>query len=100
MALVDLPRVFEYLAYLGYNIYENESQLSAITGNLSANKNTFYWFWVGDNFLVTREKKLDLAKKQSSRNVYQCHVIGPSGSGKSTFCRSFIKNAIDVCQFG
>jgi len=36
MALVDLPRVFEYLAYLGYNIYENESQLSAITGNLSA----------------------------------------------------------------
>lgn len=36
MALVDLPRVFEYLAYLGYNIYENESQLTAITGNLSA----------------------------------------------------------------
>lgn len=41
---------------------------------------------------VTREKKLDLAKKQSSRNVYQCHVIGPTGSGKSTLCRSFIKS--------
>ncbi|XP_066151791.1 mitochondrial Rho GTPase isoform X1 [Euwallacea fornicatus] len=75
MTLIDLPRTFEYLAYLGYNVYENESQLSAIT--------------------VTREKKLDLAKKQSSRNVYQCHVIGPSNSGKSTFCRSFLKNVVD-----
>ncbi|KAJ8914574.1 hypothetical protein NQ315_010038 [Exocentrus adspersus] len=75
MTLVDLPRTFEYLAYLGYNIYENESQTTAVQ--------------------VTREKKLDLAKKQSSRNVYQCHVIGPTGAGKSSFCRSFIKSALD-----
>ncbi|XP_015838696.1 mitochondrial Rho GTPase isoform X1 [Tribolium castaneum] len=72
MTLVDLPRTFEYLAYLGYNIYENESQVSAVQ--------------------VTREKKIDLAKKQSSRNVYQCHVIGPMGAGKSSFCRSFIRS--------
>lgn len=32
MTLVDLPRTFEYLAYLGYNIYENESQLTAVQG--------------------------------------------------------------------
>lgn len=32
MTLVDLPRTFEYLAYLGYNVYENESQLSAVVG--------------------------------------------------------------------
>ncbi|XP_065174098.1 mitochondrial Rho GTPase isoform X2 [Atheta coriaria] len=70
MTLMELPRTFEHLAYLGYNIYENDSQISAVQ--------------------VTREKKLDLAKKQSTRNVYQCHVIGPSGCGKSTFCRSFI----------
>ncbi|XP_060528814.1 mitochondrial Rho GTPase isoform X2 [Cylas formicarius] len=76
MTLVDLPRTFEYLAYLGYNIYENENQVSAV--------------------VVTREKKLDLAKKQSTRNVYQCHVIGPTGSGKSAFCRSFIKGTGDV----
>ncbi|ERL91674.1 hypothetical protein D910_09002 [Dendroctonus ponderosae] len=76
MTLVDLPRTFEYLAYLGYNIYENDTQISAVT--------------------VTREKQLDLAKKQSSRNVYQCHVIGPSSSGKSTFCKSFIRNSIDA----
>ncbi|XP_049823573.1 mitochondrial Rho GTPase isoform X1 [Aethina tumida] len=76
MTLVDLPRTFEYLAYLGYNIYENENQTSAV--------------------YVTREKKLDLAKKHSSRNVYQCHVIGPNGAGKSTFCRSFIKTFMDL----
>lgn len=47
-------------------------------------------------FAVTREKKLDLAKKQSSRNVYQCNVIGPSGCGKSSFCRSFIRPTSEV----
>ncbi|CAH1112561.1 unnamed protein product [Psylliodes chrysocephalus] len=75
MTLTDLPRTFEYLAYLGYNIYENENQVTAVQ--------------------VTRDKKTDLAKKQSSRNVYQCHVIGPSSSGKSTFCRNFIKPILD-----
>lgn len=33
MTLVDLPRVFEYLAYLGYNIYENDCQTTAVQGN-------------------------------------------------------------------
>ncbi|XP_031350008.1 mitochondrial Rho GTPase isoform X2 [Photinus pyralis] len=75
MTLVDLPRAFEYLAYLGYNIYENDCQVTAVQ--------------------VTREKKLDLAKKQSSRNVYQCHVIGPASSGKSLFCRNFIRSPTD-----
>lgn len=32
MTLTDLPRTFEYLAYLGYNIYENESQTTAVQG--------------------------------------------------------------------
>lgn len=76
MTLVDLPRTFEYLAYLGYNIYENESQVTAVQ--------------------VTREKKIDLAKKQSSRNVYQCNVIGASGCGKSSFCRNFIQSPSEV----
>ena len=60
----------EYMAYLGYPIHENNNQLSAIT--------------------VTREKKLDLAKKVSSRNVYRCHVIGAKGVGKSTICAGLV----------
>lgn len=50
---VELPKTLEYLAYLGFNVHENESQLSAIQ--------------------VTRERRIDLAKKQSSRTVYMCH---------------------------
>ncbi|XP_055678544.1 mitochondrial Rho GTPase isoform X5 [Lutzomyia longipalpis] len=70
MTLVDLPKTLEYLAYLGFNVHENESQLAAIH--------------------VTRERRLDFAKKQSSRSVYVCHVIGQKGSGKTALCRAFI----------
>lgn len=50
---IELPKTLEYLAYLGFNVHENESQLAAIH--------------------VTRERRIDLAKKQSSRTVYMCH---------------------------
>lgn len=39
MTLIDLPRTFEYLAYLGYNIYENESQVTAVQGMSCINFN-------------------------------------------------------------
>lgn len=70
MTLLDLPSTSAYLAYLGFNFLENESQKSAIH--------------------ITREKKVDIAKKQSSRNVYQCHIIGPRSCGKTSICRSFL----------
>lgn len=68
--VTDIKTTFEYLAYFGYPINDCENQLSAIH--------------------VTREKKLDLLKKQSTRNVYICHVIGCKGAGKSTICRRYI----------
>lgn len=34
MTLTDLPRTFEYLAYLGYNIYENDTQTTSVQGKL------------------------------------------------------------------
>lgn len=34
MTLIDLKKTFIYLAYLGYNIYENESQTTAVQGNI------------------------------------------------------------------
>ncbi|KAK0098781.1 hypothetical protein PV326_003442 [Microctonus aethiopoides] len=70
LTLMNVRKTLEYMAYLGYNMYNDECQTSAV--------------------IVTREKKLDLAKKQSGRNVYTCHVIGPKSSGKTTLCRSFI----------
>lgn len=49
MTLVDLPRTFEYLAYLGYNIYENESQVTAVQGNMKVIKlfvNLSIYAWI------------------------------------------------------
>uniref|UniRef100_A0A8C0NIW6 Mitochondrial Rho GTPase n=1 Tax=Canis lupus familiaris TaxID=9615 RepID=A0A8C0NIW6_CANLF len=61
---LDVQRCLEYLGYLGYSILtEQESQASAIT--------------------VTRDKKIDLQKKQTQRNVFRCNVIGMKNSGKS-----------------
>lgn len=76
LTLTNVRKTLEYMAYLGYNMYNNECQTSAV--------------------VVTREKKVDLAKKQSSRNVYTCHVIGPKSSGKTTLCRTFIDPKLEV----
>ncbi|XP_033232476.1 mitochondrial Rho GTPase isoform X3 [Drosophila pseudoobscura] len=70
MTLIDVVKTMEYLAYLGFNVHENDSLLAAIH--------------------VTRERRIDLAKRQSSRSVYKCHVIGPNGSGKTGLCRGFL----------
>lgn len=67
---IELPKTLEFLAYLGFNVHENESQVQAIH--------------------VTRERRIDLAKKQSSRMVYMCHVIGMKGAGKTALCRAFL----------
>ena len=67
--MLDTNKTLEYLAYLGYtfNNSHEDNQLSAIN--------------------VTRDKKIDIARKQTARNVYRCHVVGPRDAGKTTFCQ-------------
>uniref|UniRef100_A0A8C2WX61 Mitochondrial Rho GTPase n=1 Tax=Cyclopterus lumpus TaxID=8103 RepID=A0A8C2WX61_CYCLU len=68
---LDVQRCLEYLGYLGYSIIaEQESQASGIT--------------------VTRDKKIDLQKKQTQRSVFRCNVFGDVGSGKSGFLQAFL----------
>ncbi|XP_069005342.1 mitochondrial Rho GTPase 1-A isoform X3 [Embiotoca jacksoni] len=68
---LDVQRSLEYLGYLGYSIiYEQESQAAAIT--------------------VTRNKRIDLQKKQTQRSVFRCNVLGAQGSGKSGFLQAFL----------
>uniref|UniRef100_A0A671LI21 Mitochondrial Rho GTPase n=1 Tax=Sinocyclocheilus anshuiensis TaxID=1608454 RepID=A0A671LI21_9TELE len=70
-AYLDVHRCLEHLGYLGYPILmERESQTSAIT--------------------VTREKALDLEKRQTQRTVFLCKVIGPRGTGKTDFLQAFL----------
>jgi len=68
-SLLDVTRAVEFLAYLGYN-YKAESQLSAIH--------------------VTREKKIDLEKRQTARNVFRCHVLGAKSTGKTAFLQGLL----------
>lgn len=101
MTLLDLQNTSSYLAYLGFNFLENDSQKSAIHSKfneayhlyLISYSYSYYTTFNNDvfnDFPVTREKKVDIAKKQSSRNVYQCHIIGPRSCGKTSICRSFL----------
>uniref|UniRef100_A0A1A8JRJ2 Ras homolog gene family, member T1b n=1 Tax=Nothobranchius kuhntae TaxID=321403 RepID=A0A1A8JRJ2_NOTKU len=68
---LDVQRCLEYLGYLGYSIIaEQESQAAGFT--------------------VTRDRKIDLQKKQTQRNVFRCNVFGDVGSGKSGFLQAFL----------
>uniref|UniRef100_A0A4W6G1G3 Mitochondrial Rho GTPase n=1 Tax=Lates calcarifer TaxID=8187 RepID=A0A4W6G1G3_LATCA len=70
-AYLDIHRCLEHLGYLGYPILtEQESQTAAVT--------------------VTREKEVDLEKRQTQRSVFLCKVIGPRGTGKTAFLQAFV----------
>uniref|UniRef100_A0A3Q2NPQ7 Ras homolog family member T2 n=1 Tax=Fundulus heteroclitus TaxID=8078 RepID=A0A3Q2NPQ7_FUNHE len=80
-AYLDVHRCLEHLGYLGYPILtEQTSQTAAIT--------------------VTRDKAVDLEKRQTQRSVFLCKVIGPRGTGKSAFLQSFVGRGVVVRPAG
>uniref|UniRef100_A0A8U7MMH2 Mitochondrial Rho GTPase n=1 Tax=Corvus moneduloides TaxID=1196302 RepID=A0A8U7MMH2_CORMO len=75
MAYLDVRRCLECLGYLGYPILsEQDSQSQALT--------------------VTREKRIDLEKGQTQRNVFLCKVLGARGAGKSAFLQAFLGRSL------
>ncbi|XP_040570556.1 mitochondrial Rho GTPase 1 isoform X2 [Lepeophtheirus salmonis] len=79
MTFVDTKKTIEYLGYLGYTYSANsgheENQISA--------------------FSITKDKKVDVGKKPTPRNIYRCNIIGPKGAGKTTFCQGLLGRSID-----
>ncbi|XP_016518761.1 mitochondrial Rho GTPase 2 [Poecilia formosa] len=74
-AYLDVHRCLEHLGYLGYPILtEQESQTAAVT--------------------VTREKDVDLEKRQTQRSAFLCKVIGPRGTGKTAFLQAFVGRSV------
>ncbi|XP_054913912.1 mitochondrial Rho GTPase 2 isoform X1 [Poeciliopsis prolifica] len=74
-AYLDVHRCLEHLGYLGYPILtEQESQTAAVT--------------------VTREKEVDLEKRQTQRSAFLCKVIGPRGTGKTAFLQAFVGRSV------
>lgn len=45
---------------------------------------------------VTRNKRIDLQKKQTQRSVFRCNVVGTRGSGKSGFLQAFLGRSLQV----
>uniref|UniRef100_A0A915Q1W6 Mitochondrial Rho GTPase 1 n=1 Tax=Setaria digitata TaxID=48799 RepID=A0A915Q1W6_9BILA len=77
---LNVSLTMELLAYLGFNMH-HESQLDAIK--------------------VTRDRRIDITEKSTTRTVFQCHVIGPKGAGKTIFTQSFAgRNLMDVAAMG
>ncbi|KAJ3615247.1 hypothetical protein NHX12_018815 [Muraenolepis orangiensis] len=70
-AYLDVDGCLESLGYLGYSIlFAQESQAAGIT--------------------VTRDKKIDIKKRQTQRSVFLCNVFGDFQSGKSGFLQAFL----------
>ncbi|XP_023792232.1 WD repeat-containing protein 90 [Cyanistes caeruleus] len=75
VAYLDVRHCLECLGYLGYPIIsEQDSQTQALT--------------------VTREKRIDLEKGQTQRNVFLCKVLGARGAGKSAFLQAFLGRSL------
>uniref|UniRef100_A0A4W5N595 Mitochondrial Rho GTPase n=1 Tax=Hucho hucho TaxID=62062 RepID=A0A4W5N595_9TELE len=40
--------------------------------------------------VLTRNKRIDLQKKQTQRSVFRCNILGARGSGKTSFLQAFL----------
>lgn len=58
-----------------------------------------FLFYALTSFLVTRNKRIDLQKKQTQRSVFRCNVLGARGSGKSGFLQAFLGRNLQVSQY-
>ncbi|KAF3704531.1 WD repeat-containing protein 90 [Channa argus] len=56
------------------------------------------WTYVSNSVInmygVTREKEVDLEKRQTQRTVFLCKVIGPRGTGKTAFLQAFLGHSV------
>jgi len=48
--------------------------------------------------LVTRDKSIDLQKRQTTRSVFTCNIIGAKKAGKSTFMKGFLGRSLNDQQ--
>ena len=47
---------------------------------------------------MTRNKRIDLQKKQTQRSVFRCNILGGRGSGKSAFLQAFLGRNLQVSR--
>ena len=64
---------------------EGEREIFVLFAKLAVSKHAFSELYIF--VLVTRDRKTDFQSRQTSRTVFQCHVIGPKGVGKVSINR-------------
>lgn len=101
MAYLDVRHCLACLGYLGYPILsEQDSQTQALTGTAMPSPPVMAQvspFTHPSSLLpVTREKRIDLEKGQTQRNVFLCKVLGARGAGKSAFLQAFLGRSLVV----
>ncbi|KAF2982021.1 hypothetical protein EK904_014089, partial [Melospiza melodia maxima] len=99
VAYLDVRHCLECLGYLGYPILsEQDSQTQALTGTAMPSPSVTAWVPPGSHhpllLPVTREKRIDLEKGQTQRNVFLCKVLGARGAGKSAFLQAFLGRSL------
>ncbi|NWH17990.1 MIRO2 GTPase, partial [Grus americana] len=99
MAYLDVRHCLECLGYLGYPILsEQDSQTQALTGTAVPSPPVAVCVpplaHPASLLPVTREKRIDLEKGQTQRNVFLCKVLGARGAGKSAFLQAFLGRSL------
>jgi len=76
-SLLDPEKCCQLLAHLGYDYYTPHLPHKAAP------------------LAETKDRKADLAKRQTNKTVYSCLVVGPRDAGKTTFCQRFLGKTIE-----
>uniref|UniRef100_A0A9J7X0W6 Ras homolog family member T2 n=1 Tax=Cyprinus carpio carpio TaxID=630221 RepID=A0A9J7X0W6_CYPCA len=94
----ELKNLFSVLPYMpwGPEVYSNVP----LSDDIYISQHGYFCQWIvflsySLCMLVTREKALDLEKKQTQRTVFLCKVIGPRGTGKTDFLRAFLQRSTE-----
>ncbi|KAJ1367480.1 Mitochondrial Rho GTPase 1 [Parelaphostrongylus tenuis] len=86
ITLINVSQTMEQLAYLGFAVgRRNQTRIGS----------------VADAIKITRERKIDLTERGTTRRVFHCIVVGAKDTGKSVFMQSLLgRGLLDAVHTG
>lgn len=84
--LINVSQTMEQLAYLGFAVGRSTQTRAGSAA---------------DAIKITRERKIDLTERGTTRRVFQCLVVGGKDTGKSVFMQSLVgRGLLDAMHTG
>ncbi|VDM60787.1 unnamed protein product [Angiostrongylus costaricensis] len=86
ITLINVSQTMEQLAYLGFAVgRKTQTRIGS----------------VADAIKITRERKIDLTERGTTRRVFHCIVVGAKDTGKSVFMQSLVgRGLLDTVHTG